>query len=1066
MNRPGVFARAAVIAAVTGLVALLGRAADFPAPPNSGKPVGDPQPAIEAARGFQVPPRFKVGVFASEPEVRNPIALSWDTRGRLWVAENYTYAEREKKFDLSLRDRVVVFTDADGDGKPESRTVFLDTVQRLTSVAVGRGGVWLMCPPQLLFVPDRDGDLKPDGPPEVVLEGFDVPKDNYHNFANGLKFGPDGWLYGRCGASAPGNVRAPDAGPRSAIPLAGGVWRYHPVRKVFEPLTHGTTNPWGHDWDARGECFFVNTVNGHLWHLIPGAHCRRPHTVSPNPLVYQPLEMHADHWHFDTGKGWVASRDQSNSSDLGGGHAHSGAMIYLGDQWPESYRGELLTLNFHGRRANVERLERAGSGFVAKHAPDMLQASDPFFRGIDLTYGPDGSVYILDWSDFGECHENDGVHRASGRIYRVAYGDPQPTTTRDLTKLGIDQLTDLQANGKEWLARMARQELADRQATGGDVTAARPRLIEIMGHGEMERLRALWTLFTLDMAKGGLLTQLLDDPNESVRAWAIRLLTDAWPLDTVTGVSRAEGVAVPPERLERFVKMAREDQSGLVRLTLASTLGRMPIKLRFALAAALASRAGDAGDHNIPPLVWYGLIPTVQADPMAVVSIAAEGQLPQVRQWAARRFAEVFATDPAPLNALLTRTRDKDDSARRDVIAGMTVGFAGVRKATPPLAWKDYPKAFTDEAVRSQARNLEVLFGDGRALDEVRRLALDGKADLSVRKAALRSLIAAKPADLREVCEKLLKVRYLNAVAVQGLSTFADPKVGKRIGEEHWAFAPDDRPAMVEALASRPAFAAALLHEMSVGTIKRGELTAAQARQIRGFNDPALTKRLAEVWGEVRESPADKAALIARLRADLTPTRLKAADPSRGRAAFAATCASCHKLYGTGGDIGPDLTGAGRKDLEYLLSNVVDPSAVVTKDFQLSIFQLLDGRVVSGVVAGENPQSLTVQTAREKVVIPRADIEKRTQSTSSLMPDGLLQTLTPQQVRDLGGVPDERPASGVADGEVNVTRAGGRLHQSDGRPTRSRPATSNGQSAGNASAGSCVWATASSTASA
>ena len=247
-----------------------------------------------------------------------------DPRGRLWIAENYTYAEREKKFDLNLRDRVIVFTDADGDGKPEQRTVFLDTVQRLTSVAVGRGGVWLMCPPQLLFVPDADGDLVPDGPAQVILDGFDVPAENYHNFANGLKFGPDGWLYGRCGASSPGSVRCADAGPETAIPLAGGAWRYHPSRKVFEPLSHGTTNPWGHDWDARGEAFFVNSVNGHLWHLIPGAHYRRPHTISPNPLVYEPMEMHADHWHFDAGKDWTASRNQASSGDFGGGHAHSG----------------------------------------------------------------------------------------------------------------------------------------------------------------------------------------------------------------------------------------------------------------------------------------------------------------------------------------------------------------------------------------------------------------------------------------------------------------------------------------------------------------------------------------------------------------------------------------------------------------------------------------------------------------------------------------------------------------------------------------------------------------------
>src|SRR5215213_54114 len=315
-------------------------------------------PAEEAAAKWKVPPGFKVTVFAAEPDVQNPIACAWDPRGRFWVAENYTYSERSLKFDPRLRDRVLIFEDADGDGRHDKRTVFFEDVQHLTSVEVGLGGVWLMAPPQLLFVPDKDRDDKPDGPAEVVLDGFDLPAENYHNFANGLRWGPDGWLYGRCGCSAPGRIGAPGTPEGDRVPLAGGIWRYHPQRKVFEALCHGTTNPWGSDWNEVGEMFFTNTVNGHLWHMIPGAHYTRPHSVDPNPYVYELIDQHADHYHFDTGKGWQASRDPGGGSDpLGGGHAHCGAMIYLGDNWPEEYRGKLMTLNFHGRRINVDRIE-------------------------------------------------------------------------------------------------------------------------------------------------------------------------------------------------------------------------------------------------------------------------------------------------------------------------------------------------------------------------------------------------------------------------------------------------------------------------------------------------------------------------------------------------------------------------------------------------------------------------------------------------------------------------------------------------------------------------------------
>ena len=288
----------------------------FPAPfdtePASS---GLPLPPEEAAKGFQLPPGFQVTVFAAEPDVRQPIAMTWDGRGRLWVAENYTYADRKTVFDFSLRDRVVIFEDKDNDGKFDERKVFTDDVQLLTSVEVGRGGVWLMTPPQLIFIPDQDRDDKPDSEPVVMLDGFTPSRDNYHTFANGIKWGPDGWLYGRCGASSPGRVGVPGTPDELRVPLHGGIWRFHPKTKVFEVLCHGTTNPWGLDWNANGEGFFVNTVNGHLWQVIPGAHYKRPHSEDPNPNVYEMIDNHADHYHWDTGKDWTDSRKPSPEQD-------------------------------------------------------------------------------------------------------------------------------------------------------------------------------------------------------------------------------------------------------------------------------------------------------------------------------------------------------------------------------------------------------------------------------------------------------------------------------------------------------------------------------------------------------------------------------------------------------------------------------------------------------------------------------------------------------------------------------------------------------------------------------
>src|ERR1043166_10171408 len=184
-------------------------AAEFPTPYNSERAQSAPMPASEAAAKIKLPPGFKATVFGAEPDVQNPIAMAWDARGQLWVAENYTYAEGRKRFDLNLRDRILIFEDTDGDGRFDTRKVFTDDVQMLTSIEVGRGGVWLMCPPQLRFIPDRNGDDVPDGPPEVMLDGFAVLPELHHTFANGLRFGPDAWLYGRCGSSSVAEMGVP-----------------------------------------------------------------------------------------------------------------------------------------------------------------------------------------------------------------------------------------------------------------------------------------------------------------------------------------------------------------------------------------------------------------------------------------------------------------------------------------------------------------------------------------------------------------------------------------------------------------------------------------------------------------------------------------------------------------------------------------------------------------------------------------------------------------------------------------------------------------------------------------
>ena len=464
---------------------------------------------------------------------------------------------------------------------------------------------------------------------------------------------------------------------------------------------------------------------------------------------------------------------------------------------------------------------------------------------------------------------------------------------------------------------------------------------------------------------------------------------------------------------------------------LASTLQRLPISSRVPLAAALTSRSEDAHDHNLPLLIWYGLIAVADADPAALAAIGAQCELPPTRRFIARRLAEDIDKNPSPLSELLRIAASKPQALQQDVLDGMSEALAGWRKATKPAAWGAFAQKILGRAslspiggegrgagasAQQKVRNLNVLFGDGRALDDVKKVALDPNADLSLRASALQTLIDSKAPGLRDLCQALLSVQFLNPVAARGLAGFDDPEVAARLVRAYRQFHPSERPQLLATLVSRPSFAGALLDAVSEGRIARGEISAFHARQIRSLNEPSLNKKLAEAWGELRDSPGQNGQLIAKWKTQLTPATLAKADLSQGRAVFNLACAACHTLYGEGGKTGPDLTGAGRDNLDYLLENIADPSAVVSADFRMSVVKLKDGRILNGLVAAKTDRTITLKTMTETLTVERAEVESIEDSTLSLMPEGLLEALKPEQARDLIGYlmhPTQVPLSTV-----------------------------------------------------
>ena len=996
-----------VVLLVTPLT--LTAAENFPAPFDTEKTPGGPLPAAVVAAQATLPPGFRISVFAREPDVRQPIAMATDAHGRLWVAENYTYAENPAKVEPSLRDRIVIFEDTDNDGVHDRRTVFWSGAQNLMSLELGAGGVWALTLPNLVFIPDRDGDDVPDGPPQVALEGFADFKAGRHTVANGLRWGPDGWLYGRQGILAKSLVGAPETRATERTPVNVGIWRYHPARRAFETVAVGTTNPWGMDWDAHGEAFFTNTVIGHLWHVIPGAHYRRMSGGDLEPRIYDVIEQHAAHVHWATGEVWTDVRKGVTNAtlDAGGGHAHTGALIYQGGQWPSEWNGKLLTVNYHGRRLNIERLERTGSGYTGRREPDAFLFSDPWFRGLDLIPAPDGGVFLSDWSDAGECHDNDGVHRSSGRIYKVSYGTAQPPPP-NLAQLDGLALVKLQLSPNDWLARGARRVLADRAGARrdqADVVSAL-QLLLAKETNPVPRLRALWALHVLAAADVPLLAGLLSDRNEHVRVWAIRLLTEHLPLHANVFAPVAASTGVTPTHLDAFTRLAREDASALVRLTLASTLQRLPHAQRPAVLAALLARAEDAGDHNLPLLLWCALVPLADARDDAFVELVAQARIPTVQRYGARRLAEEIEAAPQRLNAMLKIVATHGSPAgRRALLEGLADGLSGRRKAPKPADWDGVQStlaAGADAPMLDRIRDLSALFGDGRALEQIRAAALNPAHSVAQRRAALQTLIEAQGPGVRETCEQLLRVRELSVTAAGGLARFEDPALADLILREWPSLDGQERNPIMNILISRRAWAAKVIDAVAAGRVEGTRFGAYQIRQIRNFKDPALDRQLDALRGEsVRAAGRDAAPDIATWKARFTPANLAPADRANGRRVFEFACASCHQLNGTGGTLGPNLSGAARDNLDYLLENILTPNATVADEYRLVTLTLKDGRTLAGFIRGRTPQTLRVQTLTELVAVAADDVAKEERAATSLMPAGLLEALDAFQARDL-----------------------------------------------------------------
>lgn len=358
--------------------------------------------------------------------------------------------------------------------------------------------------------------------------------------------------------------------------------------------------------------------------------------------------------------------------------------------------------------------------------------------------------------------------------------------------------------------------------------------------------------------------------------------------------------------------------------------------------------------------------------------------------------------DLGPLINLLVEIND--DEICLDLLRGMRDGIRGRRNLKPPEQWAAaYSKLskVANKDVREQVQFLALAFSHKPAIQKLKSTMFDAKAAAELRRESLDLLAQHEIAGLDSDLYRLLDDDLMRAAAIRGLASYSNIETPKRLLSRYPKLTDAERQDTISTLVSRASYAHQLIDAVEAKTVSRSDITAYTARQIESLRDKKLGDRLRQVWGSIRKTNAAKKQLIAKYKKLITDDFLKNANLSHGRLVFSKTCQKCHKLYGEGGKVGPDLTGSNRNNLDYVLENVIDPSAVIPRDYRLSVIATIKGRIINGIVAERTDNSLTVLTENAPVVVSKDDIDEITESKVSMMPDGQFEKLKESQIRDL-----------------------------------------------------------------
>jgi putative membrane-bound dehydrogenase-like protein len=959
-----------------------------PIPHGQDQMPGPPLAPAEAIKKMTVPTGFHVELVAAEPDIVNPVAMTFDERGRIWITESLEYPRQSAG---PGRDRIKILESTKGDGKYDKVTIFAEGLNIPSGIAVGHGGVWVANSPDILFY-KIGPDGKAAGKPEVIVTGFG--REDTHELPNSLTWGPDGWLYGLNGVFNHSHIKHKG----KVYDFTCAMFRIHPRTKDFEIFCEGTSNPWGIAFDAEGSAFVSACVIDHLWHLVQTGYYIRQ--GGPYPPYTWPMGSIVKHHHQKA--------------------AYCGLHYFDSDAYPPEYRGKLYMGNIHGGCINCDELTRDGSTYLAKPRPDFLTAHDAWFMPVAQRTGPDGCLYILDWYDRYHCYQDAqrdprGIDRLRGRLYRVVYKDYKPAGTFDLAQEKSINLIDRLNSPNIYFRDMAQRVLAERIATRpanedarqeGERVEASIRLAVMIGQDRTPRkarMHALWAAIAGGLAEADEThLGLMGSHEPAIRAWGVRV----------------EASCKRQFLNEEKVDHLGNDGSPDVQLQLAIAARRLKGMDPLLILLRALARCGD--DKLIPHIVWQNLHPLLEdraADflKLAEKDLRGSPNLARLMPRAIERILGSGKAEPATivgLVSLVTEQRKSDPVPARQCLAMLTSKVQTGEAAGPrlealrdrllPLARRLMTKGGPLEL---DAAFLAASLKDEQGLKQVRHVFAAGEQPGETRLRALQVLTAAGDASVLDqvvagLADPKVGSPQLRGQMLAALARLTEPRVAEKVLASYPRLEPELQPRAIELLTQRPAWGKLLLRAIAQKKLAPAVLNINQVRRLLATRDAELVKQVQAHWGTLRDqrNPA-REQVVVRMRTLLSQGR---GDPAAGWKVFKKVCAQCHKIYGEGVEVGPDITVNGRASFEQLLSNVFDPSLVIGAGYQATTVVTAGGQVLTGLLAEDNPQRVVLKVQGGKLeTIPRAEVEGLHVAKVSMMPEDLEKQLGPREIVDL-----------------------------------------------------------------